>query len=178
MAEKALGVIETFGFVAAVAGADAGLKAAEVELLGSRYIGSGLVSMLFSGDVSSVKAAVDAGSIAAKQVGCVKWSTVIARTAEGLDAVVVEVQQNLKAKPKSNERSEKPAVKQRPEQEEHSGEGPSESSARQLDGLSVKELRELARQLTGFALGLRQIRSARKAELIDALIIYYRKQEE
>ncbi len=178
MAERALGIIETFGFVAAVAAADAGLKSAEVELLGCRYIGSGLVSVLFLGDVSSARAAVDAGSMVANQVGAVMWSTVIARTAEGLSDVVIGSQQNAKTAPLSKEHTEGPMAEPRPKQAERPVVGLSSRNTSQFDSKSVKELRELARQLAGFSLGRRQIRSARKAELIEALIIYYRKQEE
>ncbi len=82
MNNEALGIFETIGFVAAVIGADAALKSAEVKLLGCRYVGSGLVSVLLSGDVSSVKVAVESGCSAAAQAGVVKSQTVIARTAD------------------------------------------------------------------------------------------------
>ena len=72
MNNKALGIFETIGFVPALTGADAALKSAEVKLLGCRYVGSGLVSVLLSGDVSSVKVAVESGCSAAEQIGSVK----------------------------------------------------------------------------------------------------------
>lgn len=175
---KALGIIETFGFVAAVAGVDAALKSAEIKLLGCRYIGSGLVSVLFSGDVSSAQVAVDSGSRAANQVGSVRWSTVIARTAEGLDSVVTDAKQEIKPTPQKKEHAGNDRVKQPAKQVEQPGKSPPGFSSQQLYSIPVKKLRELTKQLTGLSLDRRQIRSARKAELIDAIINYYQKQEE
>lgn len=79
MGQEALGMIETRGYVAAVEGADAMVKAANVQLVGSKQIGSGLVSMLVRGDVGAVKAAVDAGAAAAGNVGEVVSIHVIPR---------------------------------------------------------------------------------------------------
>ena len=62
MAKEALGMIETRGLVAAVEAADAMVKAAEVELVGTEKIGSGLVSVMVRGDVGAVNAAVEAGA--------------------------------------------------------------------------------------------------------------------
>ena len=58
--KEALGMIETRGLVAAIEAADAMLKAANVELVGTEKIGSGLVSVMVRGDVGAVKAAVEA----------------------------------------------------------------------------------------------------------------------
>ena len=62
---EALGMVETRGLVAAIEAADAMVKAANVVLIGSEKIGSGLVSVMVRGDVGAVKAAVEAGSAAA-----------------------------------------------------------------------------------------------------------------
>lgn len=75
----ALGMIETKGFVGAVEGADAMVKAANVRLIGYKQIGAGLVTVLVRGDVGAVKAATDAGAVAAKNVGEVKSVHVIPR---------------------------------------------------------------------------------------------------
>jgi microcompartment protein CcmL/EutN len=69
MAMEALGMIETRGLTAAVEAADAMVKAAEVTLIGTEKIGSGLVSVMVRGDVGAVKAATDAGAAAAQRVG-------------------------------------------------------------------------------------------------------------
>ena len=65
----ALGMIETKGLVGAIEAADAMVKAANVSLLGSEYVGGGYVTVMVRGDVGAVKAATDAGAAAAKRVG-------------------------------------------------------------------------------------------------------------
>ena len=62
MSYEALGMIETRGLTAAIEAADAMTKAAEVTLIGTEKIGSGLVTVMVRGDVGAVKAAVEAGS--------------------------------------------------------------------------------------------------------------------
>ena len=66
---EALGMVETRGLVAAIEAADAMVKAANVVLIGSEKIGSGLVTVMVRGDVGAVKAATDAGAAAATRVG-------------------------------------------------------------------------------------------------------------
>ena len=66
---EALGMVETRGLVAAIEAADAMVKAANVILIGSEKIGSGLVSVMVRGDVGAVKAAVEAGGAAASRLG-------------------------------------------------------------------------------------------------------------
>ena len=63
--QEALGMIETKGYVGSIEASDAMVKAANVSLVKTVAIGGGLITVLCSGDVSSVKAAVDAGSTAA-----------------------------------------------------------------------------------------------------------------
>jgi ethanolamine utilization protein EutM len=65
----ALGMVETRGFIGSVEAADAMVKAANVTLVGSEYIGAGYVTVLIRGDVGAVKAATDAGAAAARRVG-------------------------------------------------------------------------------------------------------------
>lgn len=65
----ALGMVETRGLVGAIEAADAMVKAANVTLIGSEYIGGGFVTVMVRGDVGAVKAATDAGAAAAKRVG-------------------------------------------------------------------------------------------------------------
>jgi ethanolamine utilization protein EutM len=65
----ALGMVETKGLVAAIEAADAMVKAANVVLIGSEYVGGGFVTVMVRGDVGAVKAATDAGAAAAKRVG-------------------------------------------------------------------------------------------------------------
>jgi len=75
----ALGMVETHGLVAAIEAADAMVKAANVLLIGSEYVGGGYVTVMVRGDVGAVKAATDAGAAAAKRVGEVVSVHVIPR---------------------------------------------------------------------------------------------------
>lgn len=66
---QALGMIETYGLTAGIEAADAMLKAADVELIGAEKIGAGLVTVMVQGDVGAVKAATEAGALAASRIG-------------------------------------------------------------------------------------------------------------
>jgi len=67
--QESLGMIETRGLTAAIEAADAMLKAANVELVGTEKIGSGLVTVFVRGDVGAVKAATEVGAEAAQRIG-------------------------------------------------------------------------------------------------------------
>lgn len=69
MNHDALGLIETRGLTAMIEATDAMCKAANVHLAGQVQIGGAYVTTLVRGDVGSVRAAVDAGAEAARQVG-------------------------------------------------------------------------------------------------------------
>lgn len=69
MASNAIGMIETKGFVAALAAADAMVKAANVTITDRQEVGDGLVSVVISGEVGAVKAATEAGAETAAQIG-------------------------------------------------------------------------------------------------------------
>ena len=79
MQMEALGMIETKGLVGAIEAADAMVKAANVHLVGKELVGGGLVTIVVRGDVGAVKAATDAGAAAAKRVGELVCSHIIAR---------------------------------------------------------------------------------------------------
>ena len=82
--QNAIGMIETRGLVGLVEATDAMAKAANVQIVKRIGIGGGMVTTIVSGDVGSVRAAVEAGAKAATQVGELLSSHVIARPAEGL----------------------------------------------------------------------------------------------
>ncbi len=69
MTQEALGMVETRGLVASIEAADAMVKAADVQLVGTEKIGSGLVTILVRGDVGAVKAATEVGAEAAGRLG-------------------------------------------------------------------------------------------------------------
>lgn len=80
MAQSALGLLETRGLTALVAGTDAMLKSANVTLVGPmKQVGNAMVTAVVTGDVAAVKAATDAGAQAARTVGEVVSVQVIPR---------------------------------------------------------------------------------------------------
>jgi ethanolamine utilization protein EutM len=97
---RALGIVETVGFSAAVAAMDAAAKAADVNLVGmDRVIGVNKavgVSIHFEGEVAAVQAAVDAAVEAANRVGKVAYYKVIPRPHEELDKILNELKKNIK----------------------------------------------------------------------------------
>jgi microcompartment protein CcmL/EutN len=113
---KALGIIETVGLVPAVEAGDVAVKTADVTIIGSQAVGGGLVSILMTGDVSSVKASIDAGSAAAARLGEVRSITVIARTAEGLEGILIEEGKRPKCFPEpESPAAEEPEITLAPE---------------------------------------------------------------
>ncbi len=84
----ALGMVETRGLIGAIEAADAMVKAANVKLIGKEQIGSGLVTVMVRGDVGAVKAAVEAGSSAAKVVGELYGVHVIPSPHDDVEAIL------------------------------------------------------------------------------------------
>lgn len=80
----AIGLVETKGLVGLIEATDAMAKAANVEIVKKIAIGGGLATTVVTGDVGSVRAAVEAGASAASQIGELVASHVIPRPAEGL----------------------------------------------------------------------------------------------
>src|SRR5258706_12848549 len=77
MAQNALGMIETKGYVAALAAADAMVKAANVVRVGRPEVGDGLVAVIINGDVGAVKAATEAGAQTAARAGAGAFRDVV-----------------------------------------------------------------------------------------------------
>ena len=88
MAGRALGMVETRGFIGATEAADAMVKAADVEIEKREYAEAGLVTILVRGDVAAVKAATDAGAVAAARVGELVAVHVIPRPHDATDLLV------------------------------------------------------------------------------------------
>ncbi|MBM6836690.1 BMC domain-containing protein [Clostridium saudiense] len=88
MGQQALGMLETRGLVAAIEGADAMVKAANVELVGTEKIGSGLVTVMVRGDVGAVKAAVEAGAETAARLGEIVATHVIPRPHSTVESIL------------------------------------------------------------------------------------------
>jgi ethanolamine utilization protein EutM len=82
--QNAIGLVETKGLVPLIEATDAMAKAANVKIEKRVAIGGGFVAAVVSGDVGSVRAAVEAGAAAATQVGELVSSHIIPRPSDGL----------------------------------------------------------------------------------------------
>jgi len=88
MKQEALGLVETRGLVAAIEASDAMVKAADVRLIGSEKIGSGLVTVIVRGDVGAVKAATEVGAEAAARLGELVAVHVIPRPHQDVETIL------------------------------------------------------------------------------------------
>ena len=91
MSQEALGMVETRGLVAAIEAADAMTKSAEVRLVGTEKIGSGLVTVMVRGDVGAVKAAVESGTAAASKLGELVAAHVIPRPHTDVEKILPSI---------------------------------------------------------------------------------------
>jgi len=182
---KAIGMIETNGLLASIEAADAMLKAANVTLLSKERTGGGLMTVLVTGDVGAVKAAVDAGIAAAAKVGKVLSSHVIPRPHEEV-ADMLQEQHNPAAPaatrqedaPLSPEEQpaepEQPTGPEQPEQTEEAESEPSDSipselrkTEEELQAMKVVELRSLLRKLPHKTLTPEEIKYANRETLLQ-----------
>lgn len=65
---EAIGLIETRGLLAAIEAVDTMTKSADVSIVEKTYVGGGLVTVIVTGDVGAVKAAIEAGGAAVKNI--------------------------------------------------------------------------------------------------------------
>lgn len=91
MAQEALGMVETRGLVASIEAADTMLKAANVVLVGTEKIGSGLVTVMVRGDVGAVKSAVESGAEAAGRLGELVATHVIPRPHTDVEKILPQI---------------------------------------------------------------------------------------
>lgn len=91
MVQEALGMVETRGLTAAIEAADAMVKAAEVVLIGTEKIGSGLVTVMVRGDVAAVKAAVEVGGANAAKLGELIATHVIPRPHSDVEKILPQI---------------------------------------------------------------------------------------
>ena len=180
---QALGMIETRGLTASIEAADAMLKAADVTLSCKEQVGGGLVTVMVRGGVAAVKAAVDAGAAAAERVGELISVHVIPRPHEEVERLLeppAPPGRPLPPQPVPPEDSEGP---EGPAPEAAPAEGPVireegpvmpeglDSAA--LEDMPVVRLRALARQLDLPGMTRREIRFAKKDELLAALRAFH-----
>ncbi|MEN3003738.1 BMC domain-containing protein [Dehalobacterium formicoaceticum] len=184
MKNQALGMIETRGLVPAIEAGDAGVKAANVKLLGYEIVEGGLIMVAFAGDVAAVQASVSAGSAAAAKVGLVISQHVIPRPEVDIKMVFKGKLEKPK-KPEddpipphssghtcsdANDEFNQTITNKEAETEGSFGvqEGTEENDA--LAFMTVGELRRLARETQGIAIQGREISRANKEQLIKEIL--------
>ena len=199
MSTGALGMLETYGLIAAIEGLDASVKAANVTLCGFKYVTGGLVTFFVTGDVGATKAAIAAGEIAASKVGKVISSHVIPRPAESTTIIASPTEKPAgrrrgtgihkrdfpaKAPVKSEplEKAEKESVPEiAPEKVENVEpvivaepvETKKESAGyaeEYLRELKTTALRKIARDIPNIGLSKVEIRDAKKEPLVEAIL--------
>lgn len=184
---NALGMIETRGLVASIEAADAMVKAASVTLISKTHVGGGLVTVMVEGDVGAVKAATDAGAAAAERVGELISVHVIPRPAADVAHIL-----DRRPEPKPEPEPEPPAPEPEPEPEvpehepeeaahteEMKEEQPEEAHAEKMElseltpealgKMTVAKLRIVARELGTTGMSRRDIRFAKKEDLIERI---------
>jgi microcompartment protein CcmL/EutN len=200
---EALGMIETKGLVSSIEAADAMVKAANVRLIGKTLVGGGLVTIMITGDVGAVKAAIEAGATAAQRVGELVSVHIIPRPHSEISSILPHNEPNA-IKQKNSDTSEKDI---KLEQEEVISSEPNKSkkiekvkatiskkkvakaskvieakenktnlkleSHDDLENMSVVNLRHFARQLEGLSISGRVISKANKEILIKEIKDYY-----
>lgn len=142
----ALGLVETKGLVAGIEACDAMLKAANVRLVGVEQTVPALITVKVVGETAAVRSAVEAGAAAAERIGAVVSKHVIPRPADETAALFLD------------------APMPRPRATVVPGPAPSA-----LEEMTVRELRDLARDRAGFPLSGREISRATKDELVALL---------
>ncbi len=149
---EALGMIEVYGYLSAVEALDSALKAANVAFHSVTKVGGGLVTVMVVGDVGAVKAAMDASSAAAKRVGDVVSVHVIPRPAKSVFDMT-----NTTSKTEERVQNQNKAINE------------SETGRESLKRKSVEELRQIARSLHIENMTKKEIKFAKKEQLIEAL---------
>lgn len=197
---QAIGLIETKGLIAAIESADAMLKAADVNLLEKTNVGGGLVTIIVTGDVAAVKAAVDSGAAAVNIIGetFLISKHVIPRPHEEIKAIVNPISllsQNETLMPdketeETDEEVEKPYDETEKAEEKPPIQGTLtnkeavdkavlelgiEDTIINLNRLKVIELRNLAREYKDFGITGRRISKADKKLLLEEFRKYYKK---
>ena len=193
MKNKALGLIETYGYIGAIEAADTAVKAAYVELSAVEKVKGGLVTVQLLGDVGAVKAAVDAGVQKCKALGVYVSSHVIARPDSELykivpklnsDEAIETIKEADKPKEiiafedenaKEDEKIEKVDKIEKDEKADKLETSEQEFKLpKHFYTMKVVLLRNYVRKLDNFPIPNKKIKFANKQQLIDGLIEYYK----
>ena len=176
MLEYALGMVETRGLIGSIEAADVMVKTANVHVLGTEYIKNGFVTVKIIGEVAAVKAAVDAASAAAARVGQVVATHVIPRPAADVEFILNKIPspQKLQEEPSRPVKEKKPKEKpQQPSSDQQVLFVPStelDEYQKQLEGMTVPQLRTVARNEGGLSIAGREISKANKEQLVAELL--------
>ena len=178
---EAIGMIETRGLVATIEAADAMLKAAQVGLVCKQHVGAGLVTVIVTGEVGAVKAAVDAGAAGASRVGQLVSQHVIPRPVDEIGEML-PVLGKIPAIPEPPAPPEPPAAEPpappdppapaEPPAPELPTEAPAPtgpSTREELAAMTLQQLRVLARQTADLGMTRSQIGASSKAALVNRL---------
>lgn len=188
---KALGLIELLGYCPAVVALDTALKTADVSFQQISKIDKGIVSLTVTGDVAAVQAAMDAAKAAAEQVGQVLYVHVIPRPHEEVDAMLnpppAAPQAPTPQPPSAPDASSGDGAEAVEEVEaaaqdsaEEDEEEPSSDvkalletlTPEVLEGMTVKELRTVARELNITNMTRKEIRFGKKEDLVSSICKY------
>lgn len=165
-ADSALGMIETKGLVAAIEAADAMVKTAEVSIVSVEQTVAALITIHVFGETAAVQAAVDAGRAAAERVGELLSSHVIPRPDADVRKLVLE-EVSAPSKESSTARSSKPKSDTKT-----ATPAKSQIKSGDLESMTVRELRSLARETPGLPIQGREIARSNKQTLVDLLRKY------
>ncbi|MBI3585856.1 MAG: BMC domain-containing protein [Ignavibacteriales bacterium] len=177
--DYALGLVETKGLIGAIEAADAMVKTANVVLVGKERTDPAMITVKIVGDTAAVRSAVEAGAAAAQKVGQLISKHVIPRPAEGMENIIYSKSSRSRAETEKllgKEASPEPEEVEEEESTEESYVMPEGLSAKEqeyfkeLDGLTVHQLRSLARSAEGLTIYGREISRANKKQLIEELM--------
>jgi energy-coupling factor transport system substrate-specific component len=163
-AMKALGMIEVYGYVVAIEALDSALKAANVNLIDMTLVRGGLVTVLITGEVGAVKAAMDASKTAAERLGKVISVHVIPRPSKEIEKIIPLRPTGIESSPVISKTGTTQLNEISREQINREQIKPD-----MLQGMTVEHLRSLARDLGITNMTRKQIRFASKHELIESI---------
>ena len=166
--DLALGMIETRGFVGAVEAADVMVKTANVRILGKEVVREALVTIEVVGEVAAVKAAVEAGALAASRVGELISAHVIPRPDDEIDGILATLPGAAPTQP-DPEPAPAPARTSAPAAPKAAPAAPAATDA-ELEGMTVHQLCAIAREMTGLGIQGRQISKANKQVLLTEIL--------
>ena len=182
----ALGLIETRGLISVIEATDAATKAAAVVVASVEYTGAGMMIIRIEGELGAVQAAVDAGAKAVEKIGELVAVHVIPNPSDDLSPLFPTRVYNSQSRPDDDRpplsygSDPSPPPSTPPVTSRSFGKGgtpaptpPTDGAARtdprDLDTMTVVELRQVARGMKRLHLKGREISKANKQQLIDAI---------